>query len=58
MSIAIVSLLLLAVIALVAIPILTRVLGEATRRTPSRPDGEGDDEIGERDRRNSGPGGG
>ncbi len=56
MSIAIVSLLLLGVIALVAIPILARVLGEATRRNPDRPGGEGDDETGERDRRNSGPG--
>lgn len=37
------SLLILAVIAIIAIPILARVLGEATRRNPNRPEGEGDE---------------
>lgn len=55
MSIAIVSLLLLVVVAIIAIPILIRVFGEAARRNPNRPEGEGEDEIGERDR-TSGPG--
>jgi hypothetical protein len=54
-SIAIVSLLLLVVVAILAIPILIRVFGEAARRNPNRPEGEGEDEIGERDR-TSGPG--
>jgi hypothetical protein len=54
-SIAIVSLILLVVVAIIAIPILIRVFGEAARRNPNRPEGEGDDEIGERDR-TSGPG--
>ena len=43
------------VIALIAVPILMRVFGEATRRNPNRPGGEGSDEGGERDR-TSGPG--
>ena len=55
MSFAIVSLLLLVVIAIIAIPILIRVFGEAARRNPNRPGGEGSDEVGERDR-TSGPG--
>ena len=50
MSFAIVSLLLLVVIAIIAIPILIRVFGEAARRNPNRPGGEGSDEVGERDR--------
>ena len=50
MSFAIVSLLLLVVIAIIAIPVLIRVFGEAARRNPNRPGGEGSDEIGERDR--------
>ncbi len=49
------SLIILVVIALVAIPILMRVFGEAARRNPNRPEGEGSGEIGERDR-TSGPG--
>ena len=53
MSIAIVSLLVLVIVALVAIPILARVLGQATRRNPDRPGGEGNDEPGPGDR---GPG--
>ena len=40
LGLAIVSLLVLAVIALVAIPILLRVFGEATRRNEDRPGGE------------------
>ena len=55
MSIAIVSLILLVIVAIIAIPILIRVLGEAAGRNPNRPEGEGEDEIGERDR-TSGPG--
>ena len=55
MSFAIVSLLILVVIAIVAIPILIRVFGEAARRNPNRPEGEGSDEVGDRDR-TSGPG--
>ena len=55
MSFAIVGLIILVVIAIVAIPILMRVFGAAARRNPNRPEGEGSDEIGERDR-TSGPG--
>jgi hypothetical protein len=54
-SFAIVSLLILVVIAIIAIPILIRVFGEAARRNPNRPEGEGSDEVGDRDR-TSGPG--
>jgi Tfp pilus assembly protein PilX len=46
-GLAVISLLILVVIAIIAIPILIRVLGEATRRSPNRP--EGTDEIEERD---------
>ena len=53
MGIAIVALIVLAIFALVAIPILVRVLGEATRRNPDRPEGEGRDEPGPGER---GPG--
>ncbi|HEY0129585.1 MAG TPA: hypothetical protein VGB40_10495 [Rubrobacteraceae bacterium] len=49
MGLAIISLLVLAVIAIIAIPILARVLGEATRRNPNRPEGDGD-ETGDEDR--------
>lgn len=55
MSIAIVALILLVVVAIIGIPILIRVFGEAARRNPNRPEGEGSDEVGERDR-TSGPG--
>ena len=55
MSFAIVSLILLVIVAIIAIPILIRVFGEAAGRNPNRPEGEGEDEIGERDR-TSGPG--
>jgi flagellar basal body-associated protein FliL len=54
-GLAVVALIILVVIALVAIPILMRVFGEAARRNPNRPKGEGSDEVGERDR-TSGPG--
>jgi hypothetical protein len=54
-SFAIVSLIILVVIALIAILILISVFGEAARRNPNRPGGEGSDEVGERDR-TSGPG--
>ena len=50
MGLAIISLLVLVVIAIIAIPILARVLGEATRRNPNRTEGEGD-ETAERDDR-------
>ena len=53
MGIAVISLIILVVIALIAIPILIRVFGEAGRRNPNRPEGEGSDEIGDR---SSGPG--
>ena len=49
MSFAIVSLILLIVIALIAIPILIRVFGEAAGRNPNRPEGEGSDQGGEED---------
>ena len=43
MSIAIVSLLVLVIVVIIAIPILIRVVGEAARRDPDRPeDGEGE----------------
>ena len=44
LGLAVVGLLVLAVIALVAIPILLRVFGEATRRNENRPGGEEGDE--------------
>jgi flagellar basal body-associated protein FliL len=50
LGLAIISLLVLLVVAIIAIPILARVLGEATRRNPNRPEGEGD-ETSEGDRR-------
>lgn len=53
MGIAIVGLIIVAIFALVAIPILARVFGEATRRNENRPEGEGSDEPGPGDR---GPG--
>ncbi len=49
MSFAIVSLILLVVIAIVANPILIRGFGEAAGRDPNRPGGEGQDEPGDRD---------
>jgi hypothetical protein len=53
LSIAIVSLLVLVIVAIIAIPILIRVLGEAARREPN----EGEDESQEGDRgSHSGPG--
>ncbi len=55
MGLAVIGLIILVVIALVAIPILMRVFGEAARRNPNRPEGEGSDEVGERDQ-TSGPG--
>ncbi len=55
MSFAIVSLIILVIVAIIAIPILIRIFGEAARRNPNRPEGEGRDEVGDRDQR-SGPG--
>jgi hypothetical protein len=43
-SFAIVSLILLVIIAVIAIPVLMRVFGEAASRNPNRPHGEGSDE--------------
>jgi hypothetical protein len=54
-SIAIVSLLVLVVVVIVAVPILIRVLGEATRRNPNRPEGEGDETSEEDASQHSGP---
>ena len=50
-----ISLHVLVVIAIIVIPILIRVFGEAARRNPNRPEGEGTDEIEDTDR-SSGPG--
>ena len=55
MGIAVISLIVLVVIALIAIPILMRVFGEAASRNPNRPEGEGEDKADERDPA-SGPG--
>jgi hypothetical protein len=54
-SIAIVSLLVLVIVVIVAIPILIRVFGEAARRNPNRPEGEGDETAEEDPGRHSGP---
>ena len=51
MSIAIVSLLVLVVVVLIAVPILIRVVGEAARRNPNRPEGEGDETSETEDRK-------
>jgi hypothetical protein len=48
-SFAIVSLILLVVVAIIAIPILIRVFSEAARRNPNRPENEGRDGSGDRD---------
>jgi hypothetical protein len=53
-SIAIVSLLVLVIVAIIAIPILIRIFGEAARRNPNRPDGEGDETSEEDPSRHSG----
>ena len=55
MGIAVVSLLILLVIAIVAIPILIRVLGEAANRNANRPGGEGSDETEGDQSQQSGP---
>jgi flagellar basal body-associated protein FliL len=47
-GLAVISLLILVVIAIIAIPVLIRVFGEAARRNPNRP--EGTDETDKRDR--------
>ncbi len=49
------SLLVLLVIAIIAIPIIARVFGEATRRNPNRPEGEGDETSGEDRSERAGP---
>jgi hypothetical protein len=56
LSIAIAALLVLVIVAIVAIPILIRVVGEAARRNPNRPEGEGDETSEEDPGRHSGPG--
>lgn len=48
MSFAIVSLIILVVIAIIAIPILMRVFGEAASRNPNHPGDEGEDELDDR----------
>ena len=48
MGLAVISLLILVVIAIIAIPVLIRVFGEAARRNPNRPGGI--DETDESDR--------
>jgi hypothetical protein len=55
LGLGVIGLLILVVVAIIAILILVRVFGEAARRNPNRPEGEGSDDIGERDR-SSGPG--
>jgi hypothetical protein len=55
-SFAIVSLIILVVIAIVAIPIFIRIFGEAARRDPNRPGGEGRDDLDEDRSGRSGPG--
>ena len=40
MSIAIVSLLVLVIVVIIAVPIFIRVVGEAARRNPNRPEDE------------------
>lgn len=49
LGLAVVGLLILVVVAVVAIPILIRVFGEAVGRNENRPGGEGDENAG-RDR--------
>ena len=56
MSIAIASLLVLVIVVIIVIPILIRVVGEAARRNPNRPEGEGDESSEEDPSRHSGPG--
>lgn len=53
LSFAIVSLLLLVVVAIVVIPILIRVFGEAAGRNENRPE-DGDEARGDRDQRSDG----
>lgn len=43
LSIAIVSLILLVVVAVIAIPIFVMVFGQAAKRNPNRPEGDGDE---------------
>ena len=57
MGLAVIALIILVVIALIAIPILIRVFGEAAGRNPNRPGGEGSDEPEEDQSRRSDPGG-
>jgi len=56
LGLAVISLLILVVIAVIAIPILIRVLGEAASRNPNRPEGEGDETSEGDPSRHSGPG--
>ena len=44
MGIAVISLIVLVVVAIIAIPILIRVFGEAASRNPNRPGGEWSEE--------------
>jgi hypothetical protein len=54
LSIAIVSLIVLVIVAIIAVPILMRVLGEAGSRNENRPGGSGSEERDESHRK-SGP---
>jgi hypothetical protein len=56
LGIAVVSLIVLVIVAIIAIPILIRVLGEAASRNPNRPDDEGDETSDGDPGRHSGPG--
>jgi hypothetical protein len=55
-SIAIASLLILVIVVIIAVPILIRVFGEAARRNPNSPEGEGDETSEGDPSRHSGPG--
>jgi hypothetical protein len=54
LGLAVVGLLILVILVVIAIPIIIRVFGEAARRNPNRPGGEGEDRI-EDDDNHSGP---
>jgi hypothetical protein len=56
LGLAVIGLLILVVIAIIAIPILIRVFGEAAGRNPNRPEGEGDETSKGDPSRHSGPG--
>jgi type II secretory pathway pseudopilin PulG len=49
MGLAVISIIIVAIVLLIAVPILVRVLGEATSRNPNRPGGEGDETSPDKD---------